>query len=98
MKTKKTKTEFVASVVLWADACIVGDGRWTEIEADSYPVLTVGIIAEENDETLHLARDNDGMEDRPWRAIMAIPKVLIIERRDFKIAPKFNPVTRRAAE
>ncbi len=79
------------SVVLWADACQVGGTTFTNVDQDRYPVLTVGIIVKETKDTLHLARDTDGEDDRPWRAVLAIPTVLILERRDYKIAAKFRP-------
>ncbi len=80
------------SFVLWADACQMGTAGWTEIGHDQYPVLSAGLIAEETEETLHLARDYDGSDDCPWRAVIAIPKVLILERRDFNIPAKFFPI------
>ncbi len=80
------------SLVLWADACMVGGVGWTEIRHDQYPVLSAGIIAKETEETLHLSRDYDGGDNCPWRAAVAIPKSLILERRDFNIPAKFFPI------
>ncbi len=80
------------SLVLWADACMVGGVGWTNIDHDRYPVLSAGIIVRETEETLHLSRDYDGGENCPWRAVIAIPKTLIVTRRDFKIPAKFVPI------
>lgn len=80
-----------ASVILWADACQMGLGTWTDICQSTYPVLSCGIIAEEDSDTVHLSRDFDGQENSPWRGVIAIPKVLILERKDFKIPKCFTP-------
>ena len=80
-----------ASMILWADACQMGMTTWTEICQSTYPVLSCGIIAREDEDTIHLARDFDGQENSPYRGVMAIPKVLILERKDFKVSKSFMP-------
>ena len=78
--------------VLWADACQVGGTTWVEgARHERYPVLSVGLIVEETDETLHLARDTDGDSAFQWRAVIAIPKVLIVRRRDYDVAKAYAP-------
>lgn len=79
------------SVLLWADACQVGGTTWSKPLDEGYPVLSVGVIAEETEDTIHLARDYDRSPPLAFRALIAIPKVLILKRRDYNIASSFLP-------
>ena len=80
------------ATVLWADACQVGGTAWTDARRKNYPVLSVGLIMNETEETLQLARDYDGDSVAEWRAVIAIPKSLILRRRNYRVAGAFLPV------
>lgn len=86
------------SVILWEDACQIGGTGWSRPIADVYPVLSVGIIAKETKSTIHIARDHDADPPNEHRALIAIPKALIIKRRDYSIAKSFIPPSSKEEE
>ncbi len=83
------------SAILWDDACQIGGTSWSAPFCETYPVLSVGVVAKETKRTIHLARDYDADKSDAYRALLAIPKVLIQERRDYTIAKTFIPTHAR---
>ncbi len=86
------------SAILWEDACQIGGTSWSAPIHERYPVLSIGVIAKETKNTIHLARDYDADPPNAHRALLAIPKILILERRDYNIAKSFIPTGVRETE
>ena len=68
-------------IIEWLDAVSVD--AWTdreEIEHQAQPIVSIGILVEENDEVVTLALNHDTARDA-YSCIMCIPKGMITRRR-----------------